>query len=433
MANQYDIYRQMVQGGFRSPRNMVNYQPLTTNQMNDYRLTGILNNMPSPNRTGGSNSLGQQMAMNNQMGMANKRSTPKSPPNFRDNLLDMVLSPSGQGYAQGLLEASQYSKMPVSFGQALAQGMKRSNENLAREDLKKYREQVLGIKEDELDIKKDNLDIQRTLAEAKANTPVKANTQSYVNSAGDTMTLNLNDPKDQMLMQTDEFKNNFVEMSLQTDQKPSKISPKAKGDINTAYEGTIGLIQNINDYQTQLSDPNALTSQTLGSFVVNVDNIKTFITQGGGLFIGEKQSDLDNVSQKALNTLNKIQTNNAGLTGILRSTALQIGYDYAKANNPDGRISEKDFEYALKILMAGGVNDKDALLLNAERLKKNAVRSFNNKLTGTIAVEKLDKDEFGNLRSNIQTEYENSPFFENTTTFTDTSEQKEIIFDLDSL
>ena len=295
MANQYDIYRQMVQGGFRSPRNMVNYQPLTTNQMNDYRLTGILNNMPSPNRTGGSSSLGQQMAMNNQMGMANRRSTPKSPPNFRDNLLNMVLSPSGQGYAQGLLEASQYSKMPVSFGQALAQGMKRSNENLAREDLKKYREQVLGIKEDELDIKRDNLDIQRTLAEAKANTPVKANTQSFVNSAGDTMTLNLNDPKDQMLMQTDEFKNNFVEMSLQTDKKPSKISPKTKSDINTAYESTIGLIQNITDYQTQLSDPNALTSQTLGSFVVNVDNIKTFIKQGGGLFIGDKQSDLDSV------------------------------------------------------------------------------------------------------------------------------------------
>ena len=161
MANQYDIYRQMVQGGFRSPRNMVNYQPLTTNQMNDFRLQGLLNNMPSPNRTGGSSSLGQQMATNNLMGMANRRSTPKSPPNFRDNLLNMVLSPSGQGYAQGLLEASQYSKMPVSFGQALAQGMKRSNENLAREDLKKYREQVLGIKEDELDIKRDSLELAR--------------------------------------------------------------------------------------------------------------------------------------------------------------------------------------------------------------------------------------------------------------------------------
>ena len=247
------------------------------------------------------------------------------------------------------------------------------------------------------------------------------------------MTLNLNDPKDQMLMQTDEFKNNFVEMSLQTDEKPSKISSKTKSDISTAYESTKGLIQNITNYQTQLSDPNALTSQTLGSFVVNVDNIKTFITQGGGLFIGDKQSDLDSVSQKALNTLNKIQTNNAGLTGILRSTAIQIGYDYAKANNPDGRISEKDFEYALKILMAGGVNDKNALLLNAERLKKNAVNSFNNKLTGTRSVEKLNKDEFGDLQSDIQTTYENSPFFENTTTFTDTSDQKEITIDLDLL
>mgnify|MGYP003143565563 CR=1 FL=1 len=162
MANQYDIYKQMVQGGFRSPRNMVNYQPLTTNQMNDFRLQGLLNNMPSPNRTGGSSSLGQQMAMNNQMGMANRRSTPKSPPNFRDNLLNFVLSPSGQGMTQGLLEASKYSTMPVGMGEAFAQGLKRANEFKRYEDAKNFREeqfdflketkgQELGLKEKQID------------------------------------------------------------------------------------------------------------------------------------------------------------------------------------------------------------------------------------------------------------------------------------------
>ena len=61
------------------------------------------------------------------------------------------------------------------------------------------------------------------------------------------------------------------------------------------------------------------------------------------------------------------------------------------------------------------------------------LKQTHNKLTGTRSVEKLDKDEFGDLQSRIQTEYENSPFFENTTTFTDTSEQKEITIDLDTL
>ena len=52
----------------------------------------------------------------------------RTPPNQKNNLLNYILSPQGKGMAQGLLEASGYSAMPVSFGQALAQGMARGNE-----------------------------------------------------------------------------------------------------------------------------------------------------------------------------------------------------------------------------------------------------------------------------------------------------------------
>ena len=52
----------------------------------------------------------------------------KTSPNWKDNLLNYVLSPKGQGMAQGLLEASGYSEVPVSFGQALAMGMQRGTE-----------------------------------------------------------------------------------------------------------------------------------------------------------------------------------------------------------------------------------------------------------------------------------------------------------------
>ena len=52
-----------------------------------------------------------------------------TPPNFKNNLLNYVVSPQGTGMAQGLLEASGYSTTPVSFGQALALGQKYATAN----------------------------------------------------------------------------------------------------------------------------------------------------------------------------------------------------------------------------------------------------------------------------------------------------------------
>ena len=51
-----------------------------------------------------------------------------TPPNLKNNLLNYIASPHGKGMAQGLLEASGYSEVPVTFGQALAMGMQRGTE-----------------------------------------------------------------------------------------------------------------------------------------------------------------------------------------------------------------------------------------------------------------------------------------------------------------
>jgi len=80
----------------------------------------------------GFNSLGSQMAATGQMGTANKKPAATSP-NIMNSLLNYAQSPEGRGFAQGLLEASGYSDMPVSFGQAIARGMQRSNEAQASE------------------------------------------------------------------------------------------------------------------------------------------------------------------------------------------------------------------------------------------------------------------------------------------------------------
>ena len=57
-----------------------------------------------------------------------------TPPNLKNNLLNYIASPKGKGMAQGLLEASGYSDVPITTGQALAMGLKRSNESQATAD-----------------------------------------------------------------------------------------------------------------------------------------------------------------------------------------------------------------------------------------------------------------------------------------------------------
>ena len=57
-----------------------------------------------------------------------------TPPNQKNNLLNYLVSPKGRGMAQGLLEASGYSDVPITAGQALAMGLKRSNESQAAAD-----------------------------------------------------------------------------------------------------------------------------------------------------------------------------------------------------------------------------------------------------------------------------------------------------------
>ena len=64
-----------------------------------------------------------------------------TPPNqLGQNLLNFTTSPQGRGLARGLLEASGYSTTPVSFGQAVAQGMAYMNEADQTEASRKQQE-----------------------------------------------------------------------------------------------------------------------------------------------------------------------------------------------------------------------------------------------------------------------------------------------------
>jgi|14_taG_2_1085336.scaffolds.fasta_scaffold01552_3 hypothetical protein len=75
-----------------------------------------------------------------QINQFNDKPRTNTPPNYRNNLLEYILSPKGQGMAQGLLEASGYSTKPVSFGEALSRGMGRSTEAQRYADQKAFRD-----------------------------------------------------------------------------------------------------------------------------------------------------------------------------------------------------------------------------------------------------------------------------------------------------
>ena len=93
-----------------------------------------------------------------------------STPNSRgQNLLNFVTSNQGQALARGLLEASGYSTTPVSFGQALAQGMAYMNEADKAEALQKQQ-----------DFENKLLERQMVLQEQEASKPEGRFTQATI-------------------------------------------------------------------------------------------------------------------------------------------------------------------------------------------------------------------------------------------------------------
>ena len=115
----------------------------------------------------GFSSLGEQL---NAMGITPTKAQGNvrqdaTPPNFKNNLLDYVISPEGQGFAQGLLEASGYSTMPKTMGEALALASKRSGEAVDTEFKKEQQKFLNLMKEKELGLKEGEFGLKEKKAE----------------------------------------------------------------------------------------------------------------------------------------------------------------------------------------------------------------------------------------------------------------------------
>jgi len=183
MANQYDVRKSILDAG-------LNY-PINTNQMNNAVSNFSALNQGSnfsalpkqamtsnqayniPQQTKGYSSLGNQMnAMNLPMpsGSGQKKVVDNTPPNFKNNLLNYLVSPKGKGMAQGLLEASGYSDTPVTFGQAIAMGLKRGTEAQTAADAAAAAQAKAQFEKDKFEYEKKNnqtqnwLELQKILA-----------------------------------------------------------------------------------------------------------------------------------------------------------------------------------------------------------------------------------------------------------------------------
>ena len=113
-----------------APINDKNYSAIYGNSSDPRKRNNLLT---TPNSTG-NNRPNTYVNPSNRSPKPMGTNTGGTPPNQKNNLLNYLVSPKGRGMAQGLLEASGYSDVPITAGQALAMGLKRSNESQATAD-----------------------------------------------------------------------------------------------------------------------------------------------------------------------------------------------------------------------------------------------------------------------------------------------------------
>ena len=95
----------------------------------------------------------QMMEMANVRGQAGQKRTGAvdTPLNWKDNLLNMAVSPTGKAFARGLLEAGEYSTTPKTIGGGLAKSLEYLDAYEKQAADQKYREELFGFEKSKFD------------------------------------------------------------------------------------------------------------------------------------------------------------------------------------------------------------------------------------------------------------------------------------------
>ena len=388
MATQYDVRNAILAQG-------LNY-PINTNQMNQ-----AVSNYSALNQPSNYSAMRQAMTANNAYGgytppiqpvnfvdrqaksrLANQRAVApattgtktgdKTPPNWRDNLLNYVLSPKGQGMAQGLLEASGYSEVPVTFGQALAMGLKRGNEAQTSADAKALAERQELM---------NNLLVQSQIY------------KNYQPSGN---------PKDQYRpMTAEDYKTWGIPENMAmrfniTQNKPEVLS-KGGTEVTVVNEaedsGTESWFKSRGDAFSAIVDTSSKNNDLAFSEIAEINRFEQLSELAKTGKMAEFVSDVQGWADSLGVDLSGLDLANMGATQALNSVAGR--FVMAQVQKTKGAVSDREMAYFMKI----SANIANSPLAN--KLILNMSRQINNRIMAEDALLNTYLDEMYEKNPNM--------------------------------
>jgi hypothetical protein len=128
-----------------------------------------------------------------------------------------------------------------------------------------------------------------------------------------------------------------------------------------------------------LEDPNTLTASIPKNTVSLISNLRETIGQSLELFSDDERKE--KITESDLMSNNKdLITEIVIQTGLTENLLVTLAYQRALINNPDGRISDKDFKFAMESLKGISSNKeslKAIVIDNMDTANKYAQNSFN--------------------------------------------------------
>ena len=333
--------------------------------------------------------------------------------NAGGGLLNFVKSPYAGDIGMGLLAQSGYSTMPTSFGQSLGIATNQANElrrqrnadQIAKLATASQLSETLKPSITQVDPTKDlYIDNELIRKGVKAstdpnsykeylrtdNTPTNAEYLKFLDRNQTVPKAEVprpyQDPNGKTLTITDsefnkldpEYRKTLIpfEATKEMLEGSDKALTAFKDKISNFEQTGVLTGKLIND----LDNPNTLTASLPRATVALIDSIRQNITQSIEIFADDKMQE--KISDTALVSKNKSLIDDVvKSTGIADSLLITLAYQKALVSNPDGRISDKDFKFALESLK-GISSSKESLKAiledNMDTINQFALVEFNN-------------------------------------------------------
>ena len=333
--------------------------------------------------------------------------------NAGGGLLNFVKSPYAGDIGMGLLAQSGYSTMPTSFGQSLGIATNQANElrrqrnadQIAKLATASQLSETLKPSITQVDPTKD-LYIDNELIRKGVTASTDPNSYKEYLRTDDTPTnaeylkfLDRNqtvpkaevprpyqDPNGKTLTITDsefnkldpEYRKTLIpfEATKEMLEGSDKALTAFKDKISNFEQTGVLTGKLIND----LDNPNTLTASLPRATVALIDSIRQNITQSIEIFADDKMQE--KISDTALVSKNKSLIDDVvKSTGIADSLLITLAYQKALVNNPDGRISDKDFKFAMESLKGLSSNKESLKAIledNMDTINQFALVEFNN-------------------------------------------------------